>query len=158
MASHEQRQSYLQTLREFPARLRALVGDLSPEQLTTPYLPNEWTVAQNVHHLADSHMNAYIRLKLILTESKPLLKPYDQNDWANLPEAGEADIEASLLLLEGLHHRWVKVFEGLQSEDWNRLGYHPEVGDVTPGRLLKSYHDHCLAHLDQIERTLAAQG
>lgn len=152
------RAEQIETLRQFPDRLAELVDDLTTEQLTTPYLDGEWTVAQNVHHCADSHMNSFTRLKLILTEDNPTLRPYDQNAWAELTDTTTPAVETSLLLLKGLHARWVMLFEHLTDAQWQRTGYHPELDTtLTPADLLASYADHCRAHLDQITRTLAAQ-
>lgn len=139
-----------------PAELEALVGGLSPEQLTSAYLVGEWTVAQNVHHLADSHMNSYIRCKLIATEDNPTLKPYNQEDWAGFPDAQSADLSTSLALLRALHTRWVAFFTNLPEAAWQRTGYHPENGTVTLESQLHYYAAHGQGHLDQIRRTLAA--
>jgi hypothetical protein len=157
MMTNEQRQPLIDKIRHLPDQLATLVNSLSVEQLTTHYLPHEWTVAQNVHHLADSHMNSFIRLKLILTEERPTVKPYDQDAWALKPDANNPDLETSLMLLRGLHRRWVILFENLQETDWSRVGVHPEVGVITPEDLLRTYADHGEGHLDQITRTLAAQ-
>ena len=140
-----------------PAALEALVRNLSEEQLTTHYLPHEWSAAQNVHHLADSHMNSFIRLKLILTENRPPLKPYDQDAWAVRADADNVAIQSSLGLLQGLHRRWITLFESLQEAEWSRTGLHPEHGEVSVEDLLRSYADHGEGHIDQITRTLAAQ-
>jgi hypothetical protein len=158
MPDSAQRQACIEQIRQLPTELEALVGALSVEQLTTPYLANEWTVAQNVHHLADSHMNSYIRCKLIATEERPSLKPYDQDQWADFIDAQNSDIAVSLALLSSLHARWVAFWETLSNEAWDRVGYHPENGDVTLDTLLETYAAHGLGHLDQIRGTLAAQG
>jgi hypothetical protein len=142
-------------LRNFPDRLTALVSDLADEQLTTHYLDGEWTVAQNVHHLADSHMNSFIRLKLILTEDDPKVKSYDQDLWADTAEANDPNLASSLSLLRGLHERWVVIFESLTDEQWGRTGQTTNT-TITPEDLLRIYSNHCDAHVDQIERTLAA--
>src|SRR5581483_12505877 len=105
MLTPERRGKLIDTIRVLPERLAARVRGLSDEQLTTHFLAHEWTVAQNVHHLGDSHMNSFIRLKLILTEDHPTLRPYDQDEWAKTPEANSPDIEISLRLLAGLHAR-----------------------------------------------------
>jgi hypothetical protein len=151
------RREMIAKIRQFPAQLEAVVCNLSIEQLTTHYLPDEWTVAQNVHHLADSHMNSFIRLKLILTEDRPTLKPYDQDAWAVTVDSNNPAIETSLQLLKGLHARWVALFESLGEDDWMRAGLHPEIGEVTPEDLLRIYAGHGEGHIDQIQRTLAAQ-
>ena len=152
-----ERQSWIAKIRQLPEQVAALVADLTEKQLTTHFLPGEWSVAQNVHHLADSHMNSYIRLKLILTEDRPVLRPYDQDLWAMTPEANSPDPSASLALLAGLHQRWADLFATLDEDQWQRVGMHPESGPVTPIRLLKSYAQHGEDHLDQMRRTLAAQ-
>lgn len=140
-----------------PRQLRALVGSLTRQQLTTPFLAHEWTVAQNVHHLADSHMNSYIRIKLMLAEDHPTLRPYDQDVWAMMDDATSADLSYSLGLLDGLHARWVRLFESLPEQAWARTGFHPENGTVTVEGLLHAYANHGRGHLDQISRTLAAE-
>jgi hypothetical protein len=156
MLTDPQRRELIAQIRELPAQLAELVRGLSPQQLTTAYLPGEWTVAQNVHHLADSHMNCYVRCKLIATEDNPPLKPYDQDVWARFDEATGADLGDSLALLRGLHARWTVFWERLPAEAWGRTGTHPERGVVSLDDLLQSYAEHGLGHLDQIQRTLAA--
>ncbi|HRW10582.1 MAG TPA: DinB family protein [Caldilineaceae bacterium] len=144
-------------IRRLPQQIADLVAGLSAEQLTTHYLAGEWTVAQNVHHLVDSHMNSYIRCKLIATEENPTLKPYDQDQWAEFVDAQAADVSGSLVMLAQLHHRWVRFWETLPDEAWSRTGFHPENGTVTLDTQLISYAEHGEAHIDQITRTLAAQ-
>ena len=156
MLTPEQRHAMIQTIANLPEDLTAAVSHLSEEQLTTYYLDEEWTIAQNVHHMADSHMNSFIRLKLILTEDNPTIKPYNQEAWANMVDEVNTDLENSLSILRGLHRRWVMVFESLSDEDWQRTGHHPEIGDITVDDLLQIYDAHCRDHLDQIKRTLAA--
>jgi hypothetical protein len=157
MLTPERRRELIDTIGALPERLAARVRGLSDEQLTTHFLAHEWTVAQNVHHLGDSHMNSFIRLKLILTEEHPTLRPYDQDEWAKTPEANSPEIEISLRLLAGLHARWVMLFEGLSEAEWARTGYHPENGDMSVEDILQVYAAHGEGHLDQIARTLAAQ-
>lgn len=151
------RLALIEQLRGYPDKLAALVAGLTPHQLTTHFLPGEWTVAQNVHHLADSHMNSYIRMRLILTEDYPTLRPYDQDVWAAAPEAQDADIAASLTLLQGLHTRWAAAFAALRDDQWTRKGSHPDDGDVSVADILRAYVAHGEGHLEQIQRTLAAQ-
>src|SRR5579862_9981557 len=109
-ASEEQsaknRATYIETLTRLPGQMRSAVQDLRPEQLETPYRPEGWTVRQVVHHVPDSHMNAYIRFKLALTETEPTIKPYEQQMWAELADTRHTPIETSLTLLECLHRRW----------------------------------------------------
>ena len=152
----------IEKLRQLPDQIEQLVEGLSDEDLTTHFLMKadgtpEWTVAQNVHHLFDSHSNCYIRCKLTLTENHPTIRPYDQDAWAELPDGKSADISTSLELLHGLHTRWVVFFEDLSEADWQRTGHHPEGGDFTLSDLLKSYVEHGESHIDQITRTLAAR-
>ncbi len=157
MLTMQQRQGYIDQIRALPQQLEALTRDLTVEQLRTAYLPGEWTVAQNVHHLADSHMHSYIRCKLIATEDDPPLKPYDQDQWATFPDATSAEIDVSLALLKSLHMRWVSFWEQLGEQDWQRTGQHPENGTVSLERQVQLYAAHGVGHLDQITRTLAAQ-
>jgi hypothetical protein len=151
------RRQLIAKLRKLPEQVAEFTAALSAEQLTTHYLDGEWSVAQNVHHLADSHLNSYIRLKLILTEDNPTIRPYDQNVWAETPEANAPDLTASLNLLRGLHQRWADLFDALDEAQWQRTGIHPEIGVITPTSLLETYAGHGEAHLDQMQRTLAAQ-
>lgn len=151
------RQRLIDKIRRLSAQVAELVAPLTPDQLTTPFLAGEWSVAQNVHHLADSHINSYIRLKLILTEEKPTVRPYDQDLWAATPEANSPDLSASLTLLRGLHQRWADLFASLDEAQWQRTGIHPAGGVISPATLLNSYAQHGEDHLDQMQRTLAAQ-
>jgi hypothetical protein len=156
MFTPEERAAKIARIAALPEQLKALVCTLTPEQLTTRYLPGEWTVAQNVHHLADSHMNAYVRLKLMLTEENPTFKPYDQDAWADTPDADHAQVGESLQLLRGLHARWVRLLESLDDAQWQRTGWHPESRQTyTPETILRIYSGHGEGHLDQIRRTLA---
>lgn len=157
MLDAAERRRLIDKIRALPDQLEAVVSGLSEQQLTTPFVPGEWTVAQNVHHLADSHMNSFIRLKLLLTEDRPTIKPYDQDRWANVADADHKDVGDSLMLLRGLHSRWVCLFESLDESQWSRTAIHPEVGEITAEWLLTTYADHGEAHIDQIQRTLAAQ-
>ena len=150
MFTETQRRELIEKIRNLPAQLRARVSGLTDAQLTTHFQADEWTVAQNVHHLADSHMNSFIRIRLILTEERPTLKPYDQDLWAGLADAGTTALEESLSILDGL-------FESLDEADWQRSGLHPENGEVTITDMLRFYAAHGQGHIDQIGRALAAQ-
>lgn len=152
-----EQQTLIAQIRDFPAQLTALVSNLSAAMLTGPGLPGEWTVAQNVHHIADSHMNSYIRCKLMATEDNPPLKPYDEKAWAQFPDGTTADLTATLALIRGLHARWTIFWESLPDESWKRTGYHPENGMVTLEQQLRLYVAHGEAHLAQIRQALAAQ-
>ena len=146
----------IEHIRQLPAQVAALVEPLTPKQLTAVTIPGEWSVAQNVHHLADSHMNSYIRCKLIATEENPTLKPYDQDLWAALPDSSTAEVATSLTLLRSLHSRWADFFAALPEQAWARTGFHPENGSVTLDSQLRTYVNHGHGHLDQIQRTIAA--
>ena len=157
MFTEAQRREMIEQIRVLPARLRERVRGLTDVQLTTHFQPDEWTVAQNVHHLADSHMNSFIRIRLILTEEHPTLKPYDQDLWATLADSGTTALEESLSILDGLHARWVRLFESLDEAAWQRSGLHPENGEVTLEDMLRIYAAHGQGHIDQISRALAAE-
>jgi hypothetical protein len=158
MLTPEERRARIEKIRTFPAQLEALVEYLDDDDLLGRPLDGEWSVQQIVHHLADSHMNAYIRTKLILTEDRPALKPYDQEKWAELIDTATIPIEESLLILRGLHRRWVRLFESLEDEDWARAATHPEHDNYNLEQILITYSDHGDNHIEQINRTLAAQG
>lgn len=153
-----ERQERISRLRSLPANLERLVISLSDTELKTRYIATEWSVQQIVHHLVDSHMNSVIRLKLILSEERPPLKGYDQDAWADQADVAMTPISASLAILHGLHERWGNLFESLTDEQYQRVGAHSEIGDVSVEDLLDSYADHGEIHIDQIERVLAAGG
>src|SRR6516225_2773410 len=118
----------IQEITAVPAAVRAATQGLNDTQLDTPYRDGGWTVRQVVHHVADSHLNAYVRLRLALTESEPEIKPYDEGAWAKLEDAEHAPVEVSLRLIDPLHERWVRLLQSLKSEDFARTMRHPEHG------------------------------
>lgn len=120
-----QREAWIKDIRELPERLQAAIQGLTEAELDLPYREGGWTVRQVVHHVADSHMNAYTRFKLALTEENPTIKPYFEDRWANLQDSLSGDIHISLLLLKSLHERWVIVLESIQDDDYKRQFYHP---------------------------------
>ena len=122
------RAAHIHTLRLLPERLRAAVSGLSDSQLDTPYREGGWTVRQVVHHVADSHVNSYVRFKLALTEDWPTIKPYDEAAWANLADSRLLPVEVSLNLIEALHGRWVGLLESLSEDDFHKGYEHPEMG------------------------------
>ena len=158
MPNPERIAAHIQKIRELPEQLAAAVSGLTDEQLDTPYGDGKWTVRQVAHHLADSHMNGYIRMKLTLLEDNPTLKTYEQTDWAEAPDARAGSIDCSLRLLDGLHVRWVRMLEALSPEDCSRTANHPEQGPVALGVFLKIYADHCVNHVKQITDLRAAKG
>jgi uncharacterized damage-inducible protein DinB len=156
--SPDTRRERIAEIAALPARLREAVAGLSPAQWETPYRPAGWTVRQVVHHLPDSHLNAYCRLKLALTESTPVIKPYDEAAWAELPDR-EVDPEVSLRLLEALHRRWVHLLGAMGEEDFSRTLEHPEHGRVfTLDEMLALYAWHGRHHLAHITSLAAREG
>ena len=133
-----------------PAKMRAAVKGLSDKQLDTPYRPGGWTVRQVVHHVPDSHLNAYIRFKLALTEDVPTIKTYDEHSWAKLEDSKSTPIETSLTLLESLHTRMTVLLRSLTSADFARQFNHPERGPMTIDSLLALYAWHGPHHVAHI--------
>ncbi len=146
----EQLPGWIEQIADAPASLRAAVEGLSPEQLDTPYRPGGWTVRQLVHHLPDSHMNAYVRLKLALTEDEPLIKPYEEAAWAELEDSRSTPPEVSLTLLETLHDRWVRLLRALGPEDFARTLRHPEMGTMRLDSLTGLYAWHGRHHVAHV--------
>src|SRR5689334_21485880 len=140
--SEAQRQAFIQEIANTPKALRAAVAELSQQQLDAPYREGGWTVRQVVHHLPDSHMNAYVRFKLALTEDQPTIKPYAEDRWAELADTRSTPIEVSLTLLDSLHTRWVLLLRSLGPEDWKRNFRHPELGVVSLEKNLAIYAWH----------------
>lgn len=152
------RAAAIDAIAEAPAKVRAAVHGLSAQQLDTPYRDGGWTVRQVVHHLVDSHINAYIRLRLALTEDSPTIKPYDENTWANLPDAKSSDIGVSLALLDALHERWVRLWRVLKPEQFSRPLVHPERGPRNVDWLLWVYSWHGKHHVAHITELRKARG
>ncbi len=157
MLTTQERSLLIDQIRRLPDQINYLVAALSPDELGGRFVPGEWSAAQNIHHLADSHMTSYVRCRLIATEEEPPLKPYDPDRWAALPDAEDVDVAASQQILHGMHERWVKFWQSLPAEAWPRQGFHPEHGLVTLEDQLKLYARHGQGHVDQIRRTVAAQ-
>lgn len=150
----ERRKQAMEALAAAPANLRAAVKGLGDSQLDTPYRDGGWTVRQVVHHVPDSHLNAYVRLKLAMTEEKPTIRPYDQERWAGLADARMA-IEVSLTLLESVHQRWDVLWRSLQPADFSRILVHPEYGERTIDWLLFLYEwhgKHHTAHITELRK------
>jgi uncharacterized damage-inducible protein DinB len=143
-------ENWVKEIEVAPFQLREAVRNLSEEQLDTPYRPGGWTVRQVVHHLADSHMNCYIRFKLALTENGPTIKPYFEDKWAELPDS-ELPIEISLVLLEALHNRWVTLLRSLQEADLEKTFLHPDSGEQKVGLTIGMYGWHGRHHIAHIK-------
>jgi uncharacterized damage-inducible protein DinB len=145
------------TLAEFPGRLSEAVEGLTTEQLDTPYREGGWTVRQLVHHIADSHMNAYIRVRLALTEDWPTISPYDEKAWAKLHDSA-APAGWSVALVDNLHARWVVMLESLEDEQWERGVKHPENGPMSVELATQLYAWHSRHHLAHITRLREREG
>src|SRR5689334_19862022 len=124
-----ERTKLIDDIAQTPAALRAAVHGLTPSQIETPYRDGGWTVRQVVHHVPESHMNAYIRFKLALTEDVPTIKPYMEDRWAQTGDVSKTPIEVSLALLDNLHERWVILLRSLSDQDFGRKFRHPELGE-----------------------------
>ena len=149
--SAEQLSKWILDIRYLPNHLENAVLNLDEHQLETAYRPEGWTVKQLVHHVADSHMNAYIRFKLGLTEINPVIKPYDEAEWAKLNDTKNLPINISITLLFALHARWVEVLENIKEEEWSRTVFHPEQNkEITLWHLLGMYAWHGLHHTAHI--------
>jgi hypothetical protein len=144
------------TLAELPEMLRNAVEGLDTAQLSTPYREGGWTVRQVVHHIADSHMNASVRMRLALTEDWPTIKPYDEKAWATLRDYA-APIEWSLELVESLHARWVMLLQSLSEEQWQRGFHHPENGPMTLDLMTLTYAWHSMHHVAHITHLRAKE-
>lgn len=155
----ESRAAAVADLAALPARLRAAVAGLTDTQLDTPYRPDGWTVRQVVHHLADSHLNAYTRIRLGLTEENPTIKPYAEQKWAELPDARSAPVDLSLAILDGLHQRWVALTRTLTDADFERTVVHPEHGrQMSLDFLTAMYAWHCRHHVAHITALRTREG
>ena len=147
----------IEVLSKLPAQMRAAVRDLSPEQLDTPYRAEGWSVRQVVHHVPDSHLNAYIRFKLALTEDGPTIRPYREDAWAKLPDSAITPIEVSLQLLAALHSRWADLLGAMPPADFARTLTHPEHGVLSLDRMLAMYawhSEHHLAHITALRERM----
>ena len=143
----------IDALAALPAWLDHCMENLDEAQLHTPYRPGGWTINQIIHHLADSHMNAFIRTKLALTEDDPVIKPYDQDRWAMLPDVQHEPANVSITLLHALHRRWTGLLRGLTDADWQRAFFHPEQGrPVALWEMSLHYAWHSRHHMEQIRR------
>jgi len=155
--SEGQRKKLIDDIAHAPAALRAAVRGLSPQQIDTPYRDGGWTVRQVAHHVPDSHMNAYIRFKLALTENEPIIKPYMEDRWANLSDTQATPLDVSLSLLDALHDRWVRLLRSLQPDDWKRPFRHPELGvmPLEKNLALYAWHGrHHVAHITELRKRM----
>ena len=146
------RARYIEEIAAAPAAMRAAVKGMSEAKLNTPYRPGGWTIRQVVHHVPDSHLNAYIRMKLALTEDEPRIVPYEEDLWAQLPDSRDVPVETSLVLLESLQARWVALMRSMTDAQWQRAYMHPEQGRYPLDRLAALYAWHGKHHVAHITR------
>jgi uncharacterized damage-inducible protein DinB len=156
--SRGQREQFIAEIAEAPARLRNAVAGLSGAQLDTPYRPGGWTVRQVAHHIPDSHINAYVRFKLALTENDPPVQPYEESEWAKLPDVAATPIEVSVALLDALHRRWVTLLSSLPEKDFTRTARHPSWGPITVDFLVAQYAWHGRHHVAHITSLREREG
>src|SRR5215467_16214147 len=154
----EQQRSFLEAIAQTPAQLRAAIKGLSDAQLDTPYRPEGWTVRQVVHHVPDSHLNAYTRFKLALTEDTPTIKPYDEAKWARLEDSRSTPIATSLALLDAVHDRWIRVLRAMSPSDFARTLNHPENGTMNLDQLLALYEWHGKHHVAHVTNLRSRNG
>lgn len=152
------RPAAIEAIAGLPAALDAVLAGLSEEQLDTPYRPEGWTVRQLVHHIADSHMNAYLRFRLALTEVEPAIKAYDEKAWAELPDSLSMPASVSVQLLAALHGRWAALLAAMQPEDFARTLVHPVNGTGTLERYTALYAWHGTHHVAHIQRLRERMG
>jgi uncharacterized damage-inducible protein DinB len=148
------RKSLIELLERTPTVFRFLVESLSESQLERPYRAGGWTIRQVVHHMPDSHMNAFIRMKLALTETTPIIKTYEEARWAELPDVRATPVGVSLSLLEALHERWVALLRGLSEDDFRKTFAHPKLGPMSIDDTLALYAWHGRHHAAHIEVAL----
>ena len=157
--SEELKQKFILDIQFLPEELERALLNLDQAQLATPYREGGWSVIQLVHHVADSHMNAYIRLKLAITENNPTIKPYDEKAWAELPDNNQVPVNVSITLLHALHQRWTATLKNLSENDWNRTVIHPASGrEMSVWFLLGLYAWHGKHHTKHITALKKSKG
>lgn len=157
-ATAEVREAAIGDIAALPRKLREAVAGLSDAQLDTPYRPGGWTARQVVHHVADSHMNGFIRLRLALTEDNPTIKPYDENAWSALPDM-RLPVDISLALLDNLHTRWVALYRGMAPGQFDRTFFHPEAKNTQSlDRHLQLYAWHSKHHVAHVAELRKREG
>lgn len=157
--NEKQIEEWIAIIREFPANVEKRVSALDSNQMLWIYRPDGWSIAQLVHHCADSHMNSWIRFRLALTEDNPTIRPYFEDRWANLPGATDPNVEDSAALLAALHKKWSEMLESLTKEDLSRTYVHPEHGQVfTVYETVGNYAWHCAHHLAHIDLAIQSKG
>jgi uncharacterized damage-inducible protein DinB len=154
--SEEELSKHINSIGGLPTRLSQALNGMDAGHWDTPYRPGGWTVRQVVHHLADSHINSYIRFRLALTEQKPIIKPYLEEQWAELPDVAALPPGVSVQLLEALHTRWVSLMEAMEASDWKKTVIHPErQREITLWEMVALYAwhgEHHLAHVGLVAK------
>lgn len=155
----ENREKWKKTIRKFPKKLKKTIKSLNGEHLSTPYRPDGWTVRQVIHHLADSHVNSYIRFRWALTEDSPMIKAYHENLWAELPDAKYGSIKPSMEILKGVHSRWSRLLDEMTDDDYNKELGHPQwKHPLSLSFMLSLYAWHCDHHLAHITQLIKREG
>jgi uncharacterized damage-inducible protein DinB len=154
----DKRAGWIRQIAEAPSQMRAAVSGLTERQLETPYRAGGWTVRQVLHHVPDSHLNAYCRYKFALTEDNPTIKPYDEAAWANVADTARTRPEVSLALLDALHGRWVVLLESMSAADFARPLQHPERGPITLDWMLQLYAWHGRHHAAHVTALRQREG
>lgn len=156
--TEDERAALMTRIRTLPGEARAAARGLTDAQLDTPYREGGWSPRQIIHHLADSHLNAFVRFKLALTEDEPTVKPYDQERFSTLSDVRGVPVEASLAILEGLHERWSRLLSSLTPAEFARKVHHPEIGPIDLDFLLQMYGWHGRHHVTQVTDLRAREG
>ena len=155
----ELRKEWINIIEQLPSWMDVVIENLDEHQLQTEYRPGGWTVNQVVHHVADSHMNAYVRTKLALTEDNPQIKPYKEELWAKLPDANNVPVNVSITLLHALHRRWVTALQSMHESDWDRTYFHPESERNVPlWEVVALYAWHSRHHMEHIRKLRGKMG
>jgi len=153
--THEERQKMIDKIEALPAQLRATIAGATDAQLMRPYRDGGWNSRQVIHHLADSHVMAYIRAKKVVSEDNPALQAYDQDVWATHKDGSTGPLEPSLAIIEGVHARWAAFLRSLPESAWTRTAVHQERGPMTLEDLLRIYSGHGEKHIGHIKAGLA---
>lgn len=147
-----QTNAHIAAIEQFPGLLKTIVLQLTSPQIDKTYRPGGWTARQIIHHLADSHLNAYIRFKLTITEDTPVIKPYNQDTWANLEDSRNAPIELSVAMIDAIHQRWMFLLNSVSADDVKRKYVHPEYNrEFQLDELLALYAWHGKHHLEHLK-------
>lgn len=146
----------IRQIKEFPAQLEAFASTLTESQLTTPIREGAWTIRQSIHHLVDSHSHSYIRIKFALTAENPSVKPYDEKQWAKLPDCIDMPIQVSLDAIRGLHGRIVYTLEHIAQDDWKRTLYQPELGQIDLFHYTERFAIHGPTHLSSLQSVISS--